>query len=421
MINKTKILYFMADPITRRDAGNRTHVLQMLEYFNSRHEYVELDYVGVKEWGDWNNTDYEEFNRLFPHCNLHTIKLRMPKDNIFRYYFKSKLPNQLRKKRAKRNGNAVIDDYTTVHLHQNFNELLQKKKYDCIIMSYVTWSTLLENNPNVEGVKLIIDTHDFMTAQFKGRAGFQLGKTFEREMKLLSIYNETWSQSADEQYLFSQFLPVKHRFVPIMYKDNSLGASLVESQEYDLIYVGSENDNNQQSINWFFNTVYPLLPKDIRICVIGKICDYFPSFPNVEKHLFVYDLSEYYHKAKLAICPMLNGTGVKVKVVEAMSYGLPIVCNLRGLDGLPIKDGNGCLRADSPEEFAHGIQSLLTDDKYRSKISEKAKETFNTFFEINKCYKDLDKVFNISLRKENRVRTLSTFENGVERRALEAL
>jgi glycosyltransferase involved in cell wall biosynthesis len=138
-----------------------------------------------------------------------------------------------------------------------------------------------------------------------------------------------------------------------------------------------------------------LLPKGIRICVIGKICDYFPSLPGVEKHLFVHDLSEYYYKARVAICPMLNGTGVKVKTVEALSYGLPVVCNLRGLDGLPAKENNGCLRGDTPEEFAAHIENLLTDEQLYTRTSEMAIDNFNRFFEKKKCYEDLDKVLGL--------------------------
>lgn len=402
MINKAKILYFMPDPPMRRDAGNKTHVLQMLEYFDSRYEFIELDYIGVKEWGSWNDNDVEEFQRVFPNCNINPIGKKMSKDKIIKYFFEYKLPNFLRKKRNKRKGNLVIDDYNTVFLQKNFNDLLKNKTYDYLIISYVTWATLVENNSHInkKKTKLIIDTHDFMTAQFKNRKKFQMGKAFEREIELLSLFDETWSQSSDEQYLFSQFLPIEHKFVPIMYSPNNSHECTGRSVKYDIIYVGSQNDNNQQSINWFFDNVYPLLPKNLRICVIGKICNYFPVFSNVEKHLYVSDLSEYYYDAKIAICPMLAGTGVKVKVVEAMSYGLPIVCNLRGLDGLPIKYNNGCVRADTPETFANAITRLLNDKEYYNRLSNQSRKNFEAYFIKEKCYDNLDSIFGLSTLKE---------------------
>lgn len=110
---------------------------------------------------------------------------------------------------------------------------------------------------------------------------------------------------------------------------------------------------------------------------------------------FVEDLSTYYYKSKIALCPMLSGTGVKVKVVEALSYGLPVVCNLRGLDGLPLKENNGCLRGDTPEEFAKHITKLLADENYYQSIKKLAINTFKDFFDKKHCYDQLDAIFQI--------------------------
>lgn len=385
----------MPDPPTRRDQGNRMHVNQMLEYFQSRSQLMEVDYMAVKEWAAWNDQDTKAFKTNFPDVGLVLANKKMCKKNKLRYLFRYKLPNKIRSYKKKYRKN-LITDYTTIQIERDFNTQLQQKKYDIIIISYVIWARLIDNNPYLQGAKLINDTHDFMTAQYKSRKGFSLGKTFEKEIELLSLFHETWSQSADEQYLFSQFIPSKHRFVPIMYEDCAGQFShRLHDRKYDIIYVGSDNENNKNSINWFFQHVYPLLPANISICIVGLICNHFPSFPNVEKHLFISDLSEYYLKSKISICPMLEGTGVKVKVVEAMAYSLPVVCNLRGLDGLPIKTDNGCLRSDSPEEFAIHIKRLLDNPEYYHSISKLSHKTFTTYFEKKKVYRQIDNLFHI--------------------------
>lgn len=401
MTAKKKILYFMPDPPTRNDQGNRMHVKQMLEYFQNRSSFLEVDYMAVKEWAAWEWNDTQQFKFEFPDIGLVLANRKMSKKNRIRYILSYKLPNTLRSLKKKFTKN-FIDDYTTVQIQRDFNNQLKRKKYDIIIISYIIWARLIDNNPYLNGAKLINDTHDFMTAQYKGRKGFMLGKTFEKEVALLSLFHETWSQSADEQYLFSQFIPAKHQFVPIMYENS---ASAFQQQhhkiKYDIIYVGSCNENNRKSINWFFKHVYPLLPASLNICVVGLICNHFPSFPNVEKHLFINDLSEYYLRSKISICPMLEGTGVKVKVVEAMSYGLPIVCNLRGLDGLPLKTDNGCLRADTPEEFSNHIKELLTNIDYYNSVSMLSTKTFARYFEKQKVYRQIDKMFDIKPVKEH--------------------
>jgi glycosyltransferase involved in cell wall biosynthesis len=129
---------------------------------------------------------------------------------------------------------------------------------------------------------------------------------------------------------------------------------------------------------------------------VGKICNYIPSFTNVTQVIFAESVREYYRKSKIAICPMLSGTGIKVKTVEALSFGLPVVCTLRGLDGLPSKTGNGCLRGDAKEEFAKHIHALLSDEKYYQHIRAQAIDTFNKYFEREGCYRKLDNAFGIA-------------------------
>ncbi|MCF3109479.1 glycosyltransferase family 4 protein [Niabella sp. CC-SYL272] len=395
MIHKKKVLYFMPDPPLRKDHGCRTRALQFLEYFDSRPAFFDVDFVSIKEVAGWDQYDDRAFKHRFPNYGLYVGTIQMPRKNKLRYYFKWKLPNLVRRQKLLSKG-SPIQDLTNSYLQNQFNQILQKKKYDVIIISYVTWANLVCNNPYLNGAKLIIDTHDFMTVQFKEQNGFKLGAAFEREIKLLSMFDEIWSISMDEYYLFSQFLQSKHRFVPVMFSQvNESFKVLRDGKKYDLIYVASDNPNNIRSANWFFKQVYPSLPKELKICVIGLISKYVPDYCNVEKHSFVEELHDYYNNASIAICPMLGGTGIKVKVVEAMSYGLPVVCNLRGLDGIPLKFDNGCIRADTPEDFASEIVKLARDIQYRGSIASQSKALFNRFFTIKKGYENLDSIFEL--------------------------
>ena len=78
----------------------------------------------------------------------------------------------------------------------------------------------------------------------------------------------------------------------------------------------------------------------------------------------VQDLEEFYTNARVAICPMLSGTGIKIKVLEALSYGLPVVTNRRGIDGLINKKNNGCIVCQDPKDFADNINQLIKDDVF---------------------------------------------------------
>lgn len=406
MTRKKRVLYFMPDPPLRKDHGCRTRALQFLEYFDNRSDFFELDFMCIKEVGGWDHTDDRAFKQRFPDFGLYIGTTEDPqKKKKARNFFGGQMTDFFRRKKPL-NEEPPIVDLTNAYLQSQFNEILQQNKYDIIIISYVTWANLIRNNPYLNGAKLIIDTHDFMTVQFKEQEGFRLGAAFEREIELLSMFDEIWSISMDEYYLFSQFLQSKHRFVPVMFSNTNESGIVRGNRKYDLIYVASDNPNNQRSAKWFFEQVYPLLPKELKICVIGLISKHFPDYPNVEKQMFVEELQTYYNDANIAICPMLGGTGIKVKVVEAMSYGLPVVCNLRGLDGIPLKFDNGCIRADAPREFAEQIVKLIRDTQFRDIVANQAKTVFGRFFTLSKGYENLDAIFDLSTHVDAPVKSM---------------
>ena len=65
------------------------------------------------------------------------------------------------------------------------------------------------------------------------------------------------------------------------------------------------------------------------------------------------------HRAFVA--PMVEGTGVKTKVLEAMAAGLPVVTTSAGVRGLSVEDGVHCLVADTGEEFLERLEQLARD------------------------------------------------------------
>src|SRR3546814_174278 len=177
---------------------------------------------------------------------------------------------------------------------------------------------------------------------------------------------------------------------------DALAASLPENTAgkiHDLIYVASDNPHNLIAAEWFFKEVHPRLPERLRMCVIGKISAHIADHPNVVKIPFAEDIGPYYAQSKVAICPILSGTGIKIKVVEAITHGLPVVCTTRGTDGMPDKINNGCLTGDDPQEFARNITTLLENPGFYQEQANLAAETFYRHFEKTRCYQKLDEIF----------------------------
>lgn len=376
-----KILYFYPENPLLKIQGNNARANKLLDYFKTRN--FDVDFVGEK---GSNFTD-QDADILKKNKNLNKVFLLKGLDrkkNQLKYLFLSSIPKRFRK------GNKLMTRLRFGQ-KQEFQKILKANSYNFIIISYAYWSELLDNNKNVKNAKLIIDTHDFLTSQFQNSKHFSLGSLFEEEISILKNFDEVFVISNEEKYVFSQFLDNNVTIITHALEDNFNLSS--NEKEYDLIYVASDNGHNINGAKWFLVNVYPLLSTNIKMLVIGKITDYFPDLENVTKIRFVDDLNEMYSKSKIAICPMLTGTGVKIKVIEALSFGLPIVCNERGVDGLLNKTNNGCLVANNPDKFVENINVLLSDLEFYNKISLDGQSFFKENHNIEQNYKILDTIF----------------------------
>lgn len=377
-----KILYFYPENPLKKTQGNNARALSLLEYFKNRS--IEIDFVGI-ESKEFTNSDILELSASKLISKGYLLPQYKRSKNKLDYFVNYSLPNKLGKIIG------LFDRSRSIHISA-FDAILKENTYDYILISYAYWSKLVENNKNIKNAKLIIDTHDFLTSQFQNRKEFQLGKFFEEEISILNTFDKVLVVSIEEQYLFSQFLSNKVEIVShiLPEKDQSQLEKI-----YDVVYVASDNEHNVKAVKWFFSEVYPFLKPSIKIIIVGKITKHIPDLNNVTKMNFVEDLDAIYLQSKVAICPMLSGTGIKIKVVEALAFGIPVVCNERGVDGLLNKINNGCMVENDSKKFAEAVENLLEDSLLYQKTSDNAFEFFANNYSAKNNYKILDSVFNL--------------------------
>lgn len=361
---------------------------KLLAYFQKNEFEVDLVYNEVLE--RMSDIDIQQLKDIGGIKNIFGLRKKPQKGDFFSYLFRYKIGKLVKDRKYKKSFPNLVTPYNK----RLFNKILAQNRYDYIIISYLYWAELIKNNSLTKGARLIVDTHDFLTSQEQQKKGFRIGVAFQDEINRVKLFDEVWVVSTDEEYLFSQFCDKKIRLVPIAF--NAAIGQPKENTSFDLIYVASDNPHNVRAAQWFFKEVYPLLRSSISICVIGKVGSTIEDRPNIIKHQFVADLNEYYQRARVAICPMLSGTGVKVKVIEAMSHGLPIVCSRRGVDGLVNKSGNGCLVAEKKADFARLIEELLENQELYRRVSQEASAYFSEYHAKEVFERILDHAFNVN-------------------------
>ncbi len=385
----TKILYFYPDNPLNLNQGNNARANKLLHYFKSRN--IVVDFVGEHKtkYAERENFKQEDIIELEKSKLINKgYLLRERKRSGLIYLFKHSIPKSLSK-------NSKYFDALGVRQQADFERILKTNTYDYVIISYVLYTKLIANKKLLKGAKLIVDTHDFFTAQFNSKKHYNLGKAFETELKLLAKYDAIWSISNDESFIFTQFLPFKNILTVAHGEKNNFAVANEVKKDIDLFYIASKNPHNVKAAKWFFNKVYPLLPEDYKITVVGRICDEIPDLKNVTKIRFAENIDSYYKSCKMTICPMLTGTGLKIKVVESLSYAKPVVCNERGVDGLLCKMNNGCLVTNDPIEFADYIKKLLGDNDFYENQVAFAKDFFEKTLDEKVVFSNLDTFFKL--------------------------
>lgn len=141
-------------------------------------------------------------------------------------------------------------------------------------------------------------------------------------------------------------------------------------------------DPNINAILFFADQVWPLVRRhrpQVRWSIIGwgdsPHLARIRRMPGIEFCGFVEDLRPEIARAAVAIVPMLTGTGIKNKIMEAWAMGKPVLCTRRALGDLPGRHGENVWLADSPRHLADGLIELLDMPALRQKIGRSARAT----------------------------------------------
>ena len=155
-----------------------------------------------------------------------------------------------------------------------------------------------------------------------------------------------------------------------------------------ILFVGFlPHTPNTDALRDFLCTVWPILRKDApeaRLVVVGEGASNelrgFMHDQGVDYRGFVRDLREMYHQTRVYIAPVTSGGGIRTKIVEAMTAGIPIVCNSFAPMGLGITPDRHAVVRDRPDEAAAGIVRLLRDDDHWLEIRNAARSFVENSF-----------------------------------------
>ncbi|GEM_PF-2596344 len=157
-----------------------------------------------------------------------------------------------------------------------------------------------------------------------------------------------------------------------------------------MIFVGFlPHTPNEEGLRWFVENVYHLVKREepkARLIVVGSgasngmkglMHDHGVEYPG-----FVEDLRALYAQTRVYVAPIMSGGGIRTKIVEAMSAGMPVVSTHFAPLGIGTKPGVHLLAADDPREYAGHVLSLMRDDAMWWRIRDNARRFIEENFSL---------------------------------------
>ena len=161
-----------------------------------------------------------------------------------------------------------------------------------------------------------------------------------------------------------------------------------------LVFIGAGgHPPNVEGLEWFLYNVWDsILSKhpDTILNIIGNWprsqTEKYKNIPNINFLAIVKDLAEALNGA-ISIVPILSGSGIRMKILDAVNYGTPFISTTVGALDMGFEDGRDCYIADSVNDFSKKLSKLITNSSIREKFYENSFKVYNDNYSVNQLIK----------------------------------
>ena len=176
---------------------------------------------------------------------------------------------------------------------------------------------------------------------------------------------------------------------------------------HTLTFVGSENHNpNLDAATWFCKEIAPLLRKKnfkFTFKLIGswhgKYMTYLQKIcPELQLTGFVENLNDAI-AGSIAIVPIRIGSGMRMKILDAIQSDTPFVTTSKGCEGLDFCNGQECLIADTPQDFADALIHLADNASLQETMVKNARAKLNTIYQPQEMLNKRMNIYNRILKQ----------------------
>jgi glycosyltransferase involved in cell wall biosynthesis len=366
---KKRILVITDLPVLPANAGNKTRVWALMN--NLRRMGHEVWFLGL-------GLPAEDADRLRAAWggdvhNIPALRARHARPRWFA--LKRYLTDRLI---ARGIGAPDVDHWYWPHWDKEIAAFASRHTFDAVMVEYVFFSRALQHFD--ASVCKIIDTHDVYTGRREKLKARKIKRFYQyltrarEEARGLNRADVVIGIQENESAFFRQLVGASQRVITVGHTVDLQPVARPDGA--DILFLGSPYVANIDGVTHFIEKCLPQIRAAVphaRLLVAGSICRVLkPGIAGVELLGEVGDVKEAYARAAVVINPVLAGTGLKTKTIEALAFGCPLVTTSCGAEGLEDASGSAFYLADDAIDFADGVIELLTEPKHAARYARAA-------------------------------------------------
>lgn len=371
-----KILIVSKCPTHPTDAGNRQWILAQAETLKRMECDVHFLYIeerGLKTSKEQYDRDLNETEAYWGD-KFHLLKVTRLQKALFNL--------NMRNRKLFCHWHYHVDDNYPWGLGKMVNALDNKYHFDICIINYYYLSKLFTQ---INIPKKAIATHDLIAYKDIKIGEPTLCITADTEAKAMQRCPHIFALQTVEADYFQMLSPkskVYNFFGKFDYTPQPVAGN------HKIVFLSGGNGFNQNGIRWFLKEVFPAIRnrfEDAQLLIGGSICKAMPelkAYEGVEVQGYVDDPAAFYAQADVCINPCYQGTGLKIKTFEAISYDKVTMVHPHSMEGIYDKDRAPLFASDKAEDWVRFLEKIwgctraIEDIKKRDKEYLEAMEKF---------------------------------------------
>ena len=269
----------------------------------------------------------------------------------------------------------------------DYKRVLKRRRFQAAMFSRpdVAGALLPSIKRTAPQIKTIYDTVDIvflrLEREYQLTGSEQVAHAARRyktlETRLARSCDRVWCVTAEDRAALAQEAPsARFEIIPNIHPLQDRGKNFAARQ--GLVFIGNFlHRPNADAIHYFMQEIYPLVREAIpavTLFIVGdnalpELAAYASNEVTITGH--IPDVDPIFQSCRVFIAPLRFGAGMKGKIGQALSYGLPVVTTSVGAEGMGLENGSEALIADGAREFAEALISVYQNAALWQRLSDR--------------------------------------------------